>query len=148
MKMFTSAAAIALAIGFTPLVASAQDATQTEAQNNEATTTVGVRTEADYGRMDANEDRMLDRDEYAAVGGSFSDWDRDQSGTIDQDEFTAWGQDTWGEDYNEEQSAGLFEDWDENEDAELTEDEFGSEEAFTEWDEDESGALEEDEGWF
>ncbi|EKV31763.1 hypothetical protein C882_3514 [Caenispirillum salinarum AK4] len=147
MKTFTYAAAIALAVGLTPLAASAQDTANEEAVNNEVDT-IGVRTEADYGTLDANEDRMLDRDEYAAVGGTFGDYDRDQSGTLDEEEFTAWGEETWGDEYNEEQTAGLFEEWDDDADAQLTEDEFGDEEEFIEWDEDQSGALEEDEGWF
>ncbi|WP_404383935.1 hypothetical protein [Caenispirillum salinarum] len=147
MKTFTYAAAIALAVGLTPLAASAQDTANEEAVNNEVDT-IGVRTEADYGNLDANEDRMLDRDEYAAVGGTFTNYDRDQSGALDEEEFTAWGEETWGDDYNEEQTAGLFKEWDDDADAQLTEDEFGDEEEFAEWDENQSGALEEDEGWF
>lgn len=136
MKTITYAAAIALAVGLAPVMGLGTAAAQ-EAQSGPG-----------YGTYDQNQDAMLTEDEYGAFEQDFAEFDEDESGDINQDEFRAWGEDTWGEDYNEEETAGLFGEWDENQDAALTEDEWGGGDEFADLDENESGTLEEDEGWF
>lgn len=138
MKTFTYAAAIALAIGFTPLAASAQEA-ENAAVNGEQNA---------FGVWDENQDGVLEEEEYASAGENFGTYDEDDSGFIEEDEYNTWANDTFGEGYDDQQTAALNDEWDDNEDGQLAENEFGSDDEFLEWDENESGALEEDEGWF
>lgn len=101
---------------------------------------------ATYGTYDADQNNVLEQEEYTAIGETFGQWDTDQSGTLDEEEFNAFYEESFGE--TNEQTAQLFDTWDADDDQMLTEDEFASEEAFATWDEDQSGALEEEEGWF
>lgn len=64
---------------------------------------------------------------------AFTDWDADQSGYIDDEEFgTGIGENDY------------FGAWDENEDDQITEDEFGTV-GFDNWDADDSGFIDEQE---
>lgn len=181
LKITTAAAAVALAVGFTPLTASAAGdsgsagagagataggnagagaGTGATADSGGAQSSVGAGSgtaavggdsatnERLYGNYDADSDNIFSEEEYTAMGGTFSDWDADQSGTIDRDEWRTFEEEGWGG--GTDQSAGLFDEWDTNRDTLLSEDEFGNQEAFTGWDEDQSGALEgeQEEGWF
>ena len=93
-----------------------------------------------YGQWDYDADTQISEDEYGR--GVFSELDTDQSGYLDENEFTS------GTDYFEG-DAGLFGDWDADADDQITEDDFttryGQYSAFQRYDLDQNGFLDQNE---
>ena len=122
----------------------------------------------EFTELDANEDALLDQDEFGAgleESGIYEEWDADASGDLNQEEFQAGAFDAWdtdddealsedefagaSEQWYEQNEAGTFEEWDTNDNGLLDQDEFnqGAETTglYDEWDANEDEALGEDE---
>ena len=94
--------------------------------------------------LDADQDETITEEEWTNYGDeSFGQADADQSGGVDQEEYDTWAENEGIEDEN----GGLFDDMDADDNDEVSEDEWFSEERFAEYDEDQSGSVEDDE-WF
>ncbi len=102
--------------------------------------------ESEY-TLDANEDDEITQEEWTGYGESFADYDADQSGYIDQDEYETWygEQGFGGEPGGGDDDGPLFGLLDVNDDKQVTEDEWFTEESFGALDDDGSGVLEDDE---
>ena len=96
--------------------------------------------------LDANEDGMIDGDEWGDYGDEFDTWDANGDGLIEENEWnegvnTAFGGAPGGGD----DDGPLFGLLDTTDDNQIGEDEFFSEEGFGELDDNEDGMLDEDE---
>jgi hypothetical protein len=99
----------------------------------------------DYS-IDGDNDSFVDHDEWFNYGEStFGEYDRDQSGVLDQNEYEE--SDGFGLGLAEGDSEGWFGDWDANDDEGITQDEYFGEEGFASYDDDDDDRLGEDE-WF
>jgi hypothetical protein len=96
--------------------------------------------------LDANNDSFVEQDEWRNYGEStFGEYDRDQSGILDQGEYEE--SDGFGLGLAEGDSEGWFGDWDANDDEGVAQDEYFSEESFAGYDANDDDRLGEDE-WF
>ena len=97
--------------------------------------------------LDSDQNNQISEDEWTAFGDeSFDEVDADDSGAIDENEFNDYSETNWGGAPGGGDDDGPL--WgllDVNDDAEVTEDEWFSEDTFAELDDDESGALDDDE---
>lgn len=90
---------------------------------------------------DANNNRMLDRNEFTGMGDQgFLGWDGDNDQRLSQTEFERG----WTE-AGFQNGGDVFTAFDDNNDSFLGNDEFFSEDEFTEWDTNNNGILENDE---
>jgi hypothetical protein len=106
---------------------------------------------SDFGMIDANDNDVLERAEYAGWSDEvFDDWDQDDDGAVSEDEFDrcfeagGWFEseldDGWEDDADE-----LFAAWDDDDDGALAEAEFADEEEFDEWDADDDDDVDDQE---
>ena len=102
--------------------------------------------ESEY-TLDANEDNEITQEEWTGYGESFADYDADDSGSIDRDEYETWygEQGFGGEPGGGDDDGPLWGILDTTDDDQVAEDEWFSDEGFSELDDDESGALDEEE---
>lgn len=99
----------------------------------------------DYA-VDANNDSIVDRNEWTNYGSStFTEYDRDDSGVLDENEFEE--SDAFGLGMAEGDTDSWFGDWDANNDEGLGNNEYFTESQFDEYDSNRDGNLGEDE-WF
>lgn len=127
MKRIPTLTAIALALG---LAAPFALSTPVLAQEN----------------LDANQDGMIDGDEWSTYSDAFGTWDANGDGMIDEDEWnegvnTAFGGTPGGGD----DDGPLFGLLDTTDDNQIGGDEFFNDESFGELDDNEDGVLDEDE---
>lgn len=98
-----------------------------------------------YDALDADDDQLLDQNEYAR--GLYVDYDGDNDRMISQEEFDLGNQRYYGDGYE----GGVFADYDSDDDGFLTQDEFGGfyegeySSRYTEYDADGDGFLNPDE---
>jgi Ca2+-binding EF-hand superfamily protein len=102
--------------------------------------------ESEY-TLDADENDEITKEEWAGYSESFTDYDADDSGFIDQDEYETWSDEqgfggTPGGGDDDGPLLGILDTTDDNR---VGDDEWFSDEGFSELDDDDSGALEEDE---
>ncbi len=92
----------------------------------------------DLSQVDANQDQMVDRDEFRAAYGDdvFGRWDANSDGVLTRDEYQA-GMENWGDD----DVSSLYDPWAEDESAEMNPEDF-EEGIWTHYDVDQSGTLE------
>ena len=96
--------------------------------------------------LDANQDGIVDADEWGAYGDEFDSWDANDDGLIDENEWTegvntAFGGTPGGGD----DDGPLFGVLDPTDDNQIGEDEFFNDESFGELDDNEDGVLDQDE---
>ena len=102
--------------------------------------------ESEY-TLDADENDEITQEEWTGYNESFADYDADDSGFIDQDEYQTWSdeQGFGGEPGGGDDDGPLWGILDTTDDNQVGDDEWFSDEGFSELDDDESGALDEDE---
>ena len=102
--------------------------------------------ESEY-TLDADANDEITQEEWTGYSESFADYDADDSGFIDQDEYEAWSdeQSFGGEPGGGDDDGPLWGILDTTDDNQVGDDEWFSDEGFSELDDDESGALDEDE---
>jgi Ca2+-binding EF-hand superfamily protein len=93
---------------------------------------------ADDTMLDANENAMIDQDEWSAFGDNFDQLDADADDFISEEEWASADMPTGGD----EPVFGIF---DADEDAQIGEDEFFTDESFGELDQDKDGSLDDEE---
>ncbi len=97
--------------------------------------------------LDADENNEITQEEWGAYGDqTFGEADADQGGYVDEEEYTTWATSNFGgEPGGGDDDGALFGLFDTNDDVQVDEDEWFGDDAYGELDDDESGVLDEDE---
>jgi predicted transcriptional regulator len=98
-------------------------------------------------KLDADENNEITQEEWGAYGDqTFGEADADQGGYVDEEEYTTWATSNFGgEPGGGDDDGPLWGLLDTNDDAQVDEEEWFSDDVYGELDDDDSGGLGEDE---